>query len=343
MTCFVIAEAGVNHNGDIQLAKELVRAAVDVGADAVKFQTFTAEKLVNASAEKAEYQKSTTGHGSQFQMLKALELNESMHIELMDLCVGLGIEFMSTGFDEESIDFLVKLGVKRLKIPSGEITNFSLLTHMAKYDLPMILSTGMSDLVEVDEAIVKIQEVRNQAEFKQALSKVLTILHCTSNYPADFSDVNLRALNTLSQHTQLPVGYSDHTAGILIAPLAVALGATVIEKHFTLDKSLPGPDHLSSLEPNEFKMMMTHIRQTELSLGDGIKAPRDSELPVRDLVRRSVTIKRNLKKGSELQVEDLELLRPGSGIEPKHLNSVIGKAIKIDLQAGTTLRWEDLI
>jgi N,N'-diacetyllegionaminate synthase len=331
--CFVIAEAGVNHNGDIGLAKELITAAKECGADAVKFQTFSAEKLVNKTASKANYQKSATGQGTQFEMLKKLELSKESHHILAEQARSLGIEFMSTGFDEEAVDFLIELGVQRIKIPSGEVTNVPLLHHIAQKQLPMILSTGMCDLEEVQEAINVIQTITN-AE--------LTLLHCTSNYPAAFEDVNLRAMQTLAKTFNLPVGYSDHTLGCLVPTLAIAMGATIIEKHFTLDKSLEGPDHLASLDVPELTHMMKLIRESEACLGDGVKAPRQNELPIRELVRRSITLCRDVKKGQPLSREDFMLLRPGMGIAPKHFSDVVGKIINVDLEIGTTLQWEHL-
>lgn len=332
-SCFVIAEAGVNHNGDFALAKELISAAKACGADAVKFQTFSAEKLVNKTASKADYQKDATGYGTQFEMLKKLELSKEAHYLLAEQARSLGIEFMSTGFDEEAVDFLVDIGVKRIKIPSGEVTNLPLLVHMAKKQLPMILSTGMCDLQEVGEAIDVIQKVS---------SAPLTLLHCTSNYPAVFEDVNLRAMQTLEKEFNLPVGYSDHTLGCLVPTLAVAMGAVIIEKHFTVDKKLLGPDHLASLDVTEFTQMMKLIRESEACLGDGIKAPRPNELPIRELVRRSITLSRDLKKGESLRHQDVQFLRPGTGIAPKYYSQIEGKVVALDLAAGTSLQWEHL-
>ncbi|BCA94919.1 N,N'-diacetyllegionaminic acid synthase [Legionella antarctica] len=336
MSCFIIAEAGVNHNGDIQLAKELVYAAKETGADAVKFQTFTADNLVNKTAEKAQYQKNNTSKATtQYEMLKALEISNETHYLLSDLALSLGIEFMSTGFDEGTIDFLVTLGIKRLKVPSGEITNLPYLKHIAKKGLPIILSTGMCDLTEVRQAIDVISPF-----YGSTLKDNLILLHCTSNYPAAYKDVNLRAMQTLADEFNLPVGYSDHTLGILIPTLAVGLGACVIEKHFTLDKALPGPDHAASMTPEEMKQLVQAIRDSECALGNGEKKPSDSELPVRDLVRRSVTLKRDLSQGAQIALDDLVLLRPGSGISPAQLHKVIGAKLNLHLPAGSTLLWE---
>lgn len=337
MACFIIAEAGVNHNGDISLAKELVYAAKETGANAVKFQTFKADSLVNKTAEKAQYQAKNTSQGSQYDMLKALEISIESHHILSELSHSLGIEFMSTGFDETSIDFLVSLGVKRLKVPSGEITNHALLAHMAKTGLPLIVSTGMCYLSEVYQAIqVLLPFYPNNSAEK------MTLLHCTSNYPAAYQDVNLRAMQTLKQAFNLPVGYSDHTLGTLVPTMAIAMGATVLEKHFTLDTTLTGPDHAASMPPGQFKAMVQLIRDSEICLGNGVKEPVDNELPIRHLVRRSVTLKKALSKGSYLTKDDLILLRPGSGIIPADLEKIPGKQLKTDLSAGSTLLWEHL-
>ncbi|WP_298623592.1 N-acetylneuraminate synthase [uncultured Legionella sp.] len=336
MSCFVIAEAGVNHNGDIQLAKELVHAAKEAGADAVKFQTFKADTIVTKAAEKAEYQKNNASNSStQHEMLKNLELSEEAHYQLSDLAAALGIEFMSTGFDEGTIDFLIALGVKRLKIPSGEITNIPYLEHVARTGLPLIISTGMCDLEEVRQAVETVSPF-----YGEHIKEKLTLLHCTSNYPALFQDVNLKAMHTLAQEFNLPVGYSDHTLGLLVPTLAVGMGACVIEKHFTLDKSLPGPDHNASMTPEEMKQMMQAIRDAELALGNGIKKPADNELPIRALVRRSLTLRHALTKGTRISKDDLILLRPGFGISPAELPKVIGAKVSLNLPEGSTLLWD---
>lgn len=339
MSCFVIAEAGVNHNGDVQLAKELIYAAKEAGADAVKFQTFKADRLVTRTAEKAQYQKkNTTNSSTQYEMLKALELSDDDHYELSNLACSLDIEFMSTGFDEETINFLVSIGVKRLKIPSGEITNLPYLQHAAQKGLPLIMSTGMCDLYEVKQALEIVAPF-----YGEEVKEKIILLHCTSNYPAAFEDVNLRAMQTLAQEFNLPVGYSDHTLGILIPTLAVALGACVIEKHFTTDKSLVGPDHAASMTPEEMKQLIKAIRDTESALGNGEKKPTDNELPIRELVRRSVTLKRGLDKGSLISRDDLVLLRPGNGISPAELPKIIGATLNATMPAGSTLLWEHLV
>lgn len=341
MSCFIIAEAGVNHNGSESLALALVEAAARAGADAVKFQTFNADKLVRPGVSKAEYQKRETGSGDQHSMLRALELPADAYPRLLSRCNELGIEFMSTPFDEEAVDFLVGLGMRRLKVPSGEVTNVPFLRYLASKRLPIILSTGMSSLDEVVEAVSVITETWQHSGVDIHPS-MLTVLHCTSNYPAAAEDVNLSAMQTLMKTCRLPVGYSDHTDGIAVAIAAVALGAQVLEKHFTLDRELPGPDHKASLQAETFAHMVQEIRIVERSLGDGIKQPRPAEMAVRELVRRSVTLARPVKSGQALTAADLVLLRPGHGIAPKDLTKLVGRHAARDLAAGTTLVWSDL-
>jgi len=339
---FVIAEAGVNHNGDPALALELVDTAARCGADAVKFQTFSADKLVAPSAEKAEYQKRETGPGSQYAMLKSLEISESLHRALIKRCFEVGIEFMSTPFDEEAADFLLSLNMKRVKIPSGELTNEPFLSFLAKKDVPLILSTGMASMDEIKRAVAVIGNARKEAGLVSPLSDMLVILHCTSNYPAEYSDVNLRAMQSIADETAVPVGYSDHTLGLAVSTAAVALGATVIEKHFTLDRSMPGPDHKASLSPEELASLVRQIRDVEKALGSSEKKPSASELPVRDVVRRSVTAARTLSAGTVIKSDDLILLRPGTGITPAELPLVVGKRVLHKIAAGSTLKWSDL-
>lgn len=341
MRTFVIAEAGVNHNGSDELALQFVDIAARCGADAVKFQTFTADKLVRRGAAKAAYQLAATGDGDQHSMLAALELTAAMHRALFERCVLRGIEFMSTPFDEDAADFLVGLGMRRIKIPSGEITNHPFLRHLARKDVSLILSTGMATLEEIEDATAVISSERASAGLRRPLAEMLTVLHCTSNYPAALSDVNLRAMRTIADAIQVPVGYSDHTPGIAVSTAAVALGATVIEKHFTLDKAMPGPDHKASLAPDELAAMIEQIRAIEQALGGPLKQPTAAELPVRELVRRSVTSSRDLAAGEPLQAEDVCLLRPGTGIPPRELVRVVGRALKRPLSAGSTLQWSD--
>lgn len=343
MKTFVIAEAGVNHNGSESFALELVEVAARCGADAVKFQTFTAEKLVSPGAKKASYQERATGQGDQYTMLRNLELSDDLHHKIALRCNELGIEFMSTPFDEHAVDFLLSLGMKRIKVPSGEITNFPFLRFLAGKDIPLIVSTGMASLSEVQEAISIINDERERLGFNSNLREMLCILHCTSNYPAVDGDVNLRAMQTLAKETGLPVGYSDHTLGLAISTAAVAMGAAVIEKHFTLDKSLSGPDHQASLDPQELMALVFNIRSVEEALGDGVKKPVDSELAIRSLVRRSISAARKIPEGKKLELADLCLLRPGIGIEPKFLYDLEGLVVSRDLDAGTTLMWSDLV
>lgn len=342
MTCFVIAEAGVNHNGSEDLALQLIEAAASAGADAVKFQSFKAASLAAKGTPTAEYQKLQTGNNDQYAMLKALEISENLHRKLINHCRDYGIEFMSTPFDTETADFLLGLDMKRLKIPSGELTNLPFIRELAAYNRLMILSTGMASLDEVIVAVGVIKEVRENQNFPEPLEEMLTILHCTSNYPTRNEDVNLKAMQTMEKELSLPVGYSDHTEGTLVSVAAVAMGAKIIEKHFTLDRNLPGPDHQASLEPEDLALMIKQIRQIEDCLGSGEKVPRDSELPVRDLVRRSVTLLTDKVAGEVIYAADLVLLRPGTGIPPKQLQQVIGRRLKAFQKAGTALAWQDL-
>jgi len=339
---FIIAEAGVNHNGNPDLAMQLVDAAADSGADAVKFQTFTADRLVRRGADKAEYQKRTTGEGDQYDMLKALEMSYDLHARLVEHCARRNIEFMSTAFDEEALDMLLALGIRRIKVPSGELTNSPFVAAMAAKGLPMIVSTGMATLEEVQSAVAVISQARRTAGHAAPMAEAVTILHCTSNYPADPSEANLNAMLTLGRETALPYGYSDHTLGTAVSAAAVAMGATVIEKHFTLDKTMPGPDHSASLEFHELAEMIASIRTIEAAMGDGVKAPTTSELAVRSLVRRSVTATRAIASGTPLTRDDVTLMRPGTGIPPAHLDRVYGRIATRDIAEGEMLDWADL-
>ncbi|MDM7980541.1 MAG: N-acetylneuraminate synthase [Rhizobium sp.] len=342
MTTFVIAEAGVNHNGSLDLARALVDAAADAGANAIKFQTFTAEKVVQKTAAKAQYQRESTGSGTQFDMLKKLELSDDMHDDLIAYCAKRGIEFMSTPFDLEAADFLASRGLARLKVPSGELTNHRFLAHLASKGLPLILSTGMGNLAEVEEAIEAVRAGRIAAGHRDLPENYLTVLHCTSNYPAKLEDVNLRAMRTMADKTGLPIGYSDHTLGIAVCAAAVALGATVIEKHFTLDRTMEGPDHKASLEPSELTAMIAQIRAIEKALGSAVKAPTASELEMLKLARRSVVAAKALKTGDIIAADALDTLRPAGGIEPKHFNSLIGRIVARDVPEGAALQWDDI-
>ncbi len=327
--CFLIAEAGVNHNGDLELARRLVDAAADAGANAVKFQTFSADRLATAAAPQADYQRRNTGiEESQYSMLKRLELSEEAHRELLRHCQRRGILFLSSPFDEESADFLETLGLPAFKIPSGEITNTPFLAHIARKGKPIILSTGMSTL---DEVRVAVETIRRAGD------PPLALLHCVSNYPAAPEDINLRAMATLHEAFCVPVGYSDHTDGVEIALAAVALGACIIEKHFTLDRNLPGPDHKASLEPAELTSLAAAIRRVEAALGDGVKRPAKCEADAARVARKSLVAARDLSAGSVLRREDLAIRRPGTGLPPSALARVVGMLAKEDIAAGTIL------
>jgi N-acetylneuraminate synthase len=314
---FVIAEAGVNHNGDPALARVLVDVAVAAGADAVKFQTFRVDRLLTRGAAKAEYQQRTTGsEQSQYDMLAQLELSPGDHETLFAHCARAGIEFMSTPFDPESARFLKRLGVRRLKISSGDVTNLPLLEVAGSLGLPVILSTGMADIGEVEAAV---------ATLRAAGVPDLALLQCVSNYPADPALTNLRAMDTLARTFGTPIGLSDHSIGLTVAIAAVARGAAYLEKHFTLDRSLPGPDHQASLLPDELRALVAAVREVESALGDGVKRPAPSELPVRDVARKSLVAARDLPAGTVLRREDLDVLRPGIGLSPAALPTVLGR------------------
>ncbi len=325
---FIIAEAGVNHNGDLELAKRLIDVAAEAGADAVKFQTFKAEKLVSQNAPKATYQKQTTeAEESQFAMLKKLELDLETHKLLMSHCQERNIMFLSSPFDLDSIDLLNELGIEIFKIPSGEITNLPYLRKIGGLDKDVILSTGMSTMDEI-EAAVKIL-------YTAGLKKEqLTILHCNTEYPTPMCDVNLRAMQTLSKKLTVAVGYSDHTLGIEIPIAAVALGARVIEKHITLNNDLLGPDHRASLEPDELKTMINAIRNIEQAMGDGLKKPTPSEIINRPIARKSIVAKRQIKKGERLNDDNLTIKRPGTGISPMKWDQLIGTRATRSFQMG---------
>jgi N-acetylneuraminate synthase len=320
MKTIIIAEAGVNHNGDIDLAKKLVVEAAAAGADLVKFQTFLAKKIVSSTAPKAEYQKRTTDScESQFEMIQKLELSRESHEVLIEECRRQGIGFFSTAFDPESFDMLLDLGcVDLIKIPSGEITNLPLLRYMTRLGKPVLLSTGMANLGEVEAAIQVI-------EASGTPRHLITVLHCTTEYPTQMEDVNLKAMISMKQAFGVEVGYSDHTAGIEVAIAAVALGATIVEKHFTLDRNLPGPDHKASLEPHELKAMVKAIRNIEVALGDGIKQPSRSELKNKPIARKSIVARREIKAGEFFSEENLAAKRPGTGISPMCWDDVMGK------------------
>jgi N,N'-diacetyllegionaminate synthase len=331
---FVVAEAGVNHNGDMALARRLVDAAADMGADAVKFQTFSTDALVSRAAPKAGYQVETTGAAeSQRDMLAGLELSLDAHGELQQRSAKRGIIFFSAPFDPKSADLLEALGVPLFKIPSGEITNLPLLRHVAAKGRPVILSTGMSTLAEVEVAVAAI---------RAAGDPPLAILHCVSAYPAPAGETNLRAMDTLRERFGVPVGLSDHTLGIEVALAAVARGASIVEKHLTLDKTLPGPDHRASLDPGEFTALVRAIRSVESALGDGEKRPMASETDTRRVARKSLVAARAIRAGERLTAELVAIKRPGTGIPPADLERALGRVVKRALAADQVIGWEDL-
>lgn len=315
---FIIAEAGVNHNGDITLAKKLIDVAYRAGVDAVKFQTFKANNVVSKYAQKADYQKETTNENeSQFEMIKKLELNEKIHHELINYCDNKNILFLSTPFDIESIDLLYKLGMKIFKIPSGEITNLPYLRHIGSLGKEIILSTGMADLGEIEDALDILITSGTPKEN-------ITILHATTEYPCPIEEVNLRAMQTISEAFKIRVGYSDHTNGIEVPIAAVAMGAVVIEKHFTLDKTMEGPDHKASLEPEELIKMVKAIRNIEKSLGNGIKKPSPSEVKNIIIARKSIVASCQIRQGEILSSDNITIKRPGNGINPMRFDEIIG-------------------
>lgn len=338
MKTIIIAEAGVNHNGDFEKAKQLVEVAANAGADFVKFQTFKADKLVSKTAKKADYQAKNINDGddSQYNMLKKLELPHEWHVELKEYAKQLGIEFLSTGFDEESINYLNELGQPFFKIPSGEITNKPYLQHIASKGKPVILSTGMANMQEISDALDVLIE-------GGVTKKDITVLHCNTEYPTPMEDVNLKAMLHIKEGFDVKIGYSDHTLGIEVPIAAVALGAEVIEKHITLDRTLPGPDHLASLEPDELKAMVQAIRNIEKAVGgNGIKEPSKSEQKNTAIARKSIHLQNDVKKGEQLKSEDLIMRRPGDGISPMELDQVLGKIVNINLKEDTKLEWSHL-
>jgi N-acetylneuraminate synthase len=356
MSTFVIAEAGVNHNGDLELARRLVDVAAEAGADAVKFQTFRATQLVSRDAPKAEYQTRTTDGGeSQFEMIRKLELSEAHHDALIEHARTRRIEFLSTPFDPVSLDLLTRrFGLRTIKVPSGELTNGPFLLQIARAASKVIVSTGMSTLGEIEEALGVLafgfttdantpvrhgsfQNAFASAEGQQALRERVTVLHCTTEYPAPLHEVNLRAMQTMATVFGLPTGYSDHTMGIHVSVAAVALGARVIEKHFTLDRNLPGPDHQASLEPDELRDLISQIRDVERALGDGIKRPTASEFKNRDVARKSLVAAEPIAQGATYSVQNLTAKRPGTGVSPMRMWDYIGS------QAPRALKSDELI
>jgi len=324
MRPLIIAEAGVNHNGDMNMAKKLIDIAAQAGADLVKFQTFSADRLVTVVANKADYQiLATNNTESQKEMLRNLELTESMHFELISHCKSQNIGFISTGFDIESINLLLGLGQELFKIPSGEITNLPYLRHIGKLNKTVILSTGMSNMDEIEAAI-------NALEKSGTHRSKITVLHCTTAYPAPMSDVNLRAMQSIQKKFKVAVGYSDHTLGIEVPIAAVAIGAKIIEKHFTLDRSLSGPDHKASLEPAELRAMIDAIRNIEKALGDGIKRVMPSEITNLPNARKSIVASCAIKRGAMFTENNLTAKRPGTGISPMNWNKIIGRIANKD-------------
>ena len=334
----IIAEAGVNHNGDFENAKKLILAAANAGADYVKFQTFKADKLVSKNAQKAEYQKANLKEvgDTQYEMLKKLEMSETWHYELIKYANECDIKFLSTGFDEDSIDFLDSLNIDLFKVPSGEITNKPYLEHIAKKGKPIVISTGMSNLQEIKDAVEVIQN-------HQIGKNKITILHCNTEYPTPMHDVNLLAMKTIQNELGVQVGYSDHTLGIEVPIAAVALGAVLIEKHFTLDRNMDGPDHLASLTPEELKQMVTSIRNIELSIsGNGVKEASESEKKNINIARKSIHIKNDLTSGHIINMDDLIMKRPGDGISPMQIDQIVGKKTLSDLKKDNKLTFKDI-
>ena len=332
--CYVIAEAGVNHNGSLDTAIALIEAAKRCDADAVKFQTFSADRLVTREARKAAYQMSTVpGDDSQYAMLKSLELGLGEFSTIKSHCDRLGIDFLSSPFDIEAVDLLDEMDMRFLKIPSGEITNLPFLRHIGSKRASVILSTGMSTLDEVVQAVNVLKE--NDAG-------QISLLHCVTEYPAPEHDINLRAMETLRQTFKLPVGYSDHTAGIEVSIAAVAMGACIIEKHFTLDTEMEGPDHKASLDPSQFAQLVTSIRNVEKAMGDGVKRPADCEIPNMDIARKSIVAATDIPEGTALSATNLAVKRPGSGISPMRWDDVIGRVVTRDIKADAVLDWQDL-
>ena len=334
----IIAEAGVNHNGDLNTAKELIDVAAYAGVDLVKFQTFKADDLVSKDAKKAKYQIKNTreGNDSQYEMLKQLELSESDHTALIKYANSKGIEFFSTAFDVKGLVYLNSLGFSLFKVPSGEITNYPYLKKLASFSKPVILSTGMASLKEIEQALRVLTS-------ESLTKKDITVLHCNTEYPTPMRDVNLKAMNAIRSAFNVEIGYSDHTLGVEVPIAAVALGARVIEKHFTLDRNLPGPDHRASLEPDELKQMVFSIRNIESAIsGSGKKTPSESELRNVEIVRKSLHLNKDLKKGSVIRFDDLVVLRPATGISPMRIEEIVGKSLTKDVQAYDSLKEEDI-
>lgn len=328
---FIIAEIGVNHNGSVDLAKKMIKAASQCGVDAVKFQTFNSEDLVTKNAEKAEYQEENTDEESQFQMLKKLELSQSDFRILRDYAKANNVLFLSSPFDKKSVDLLEDIDVPIYKLGSGELNNFDLIEYVENTDKPLILSTGMATIDEIRETYDFIKNKEN-----------LILLHCITGYPTGFDEANLNFIKTLQNSFDVPIGFSDHSPGIELPIAATALGSCVIEKHFTIDKSLPGPDHKASLNPEEFKAMVDAIRHVEMAMGDGIRRLSENERAIKDVARKSIVAKAPIKKGEILTKDNLAFKRPGNGIEPKYIDKVVNRKACRDLDADHVLSYEDL-
>ena len=333
--CFIIAEAGVNHNGDIKLAHELIDEATEAGSDAIKFQSFIAEDVVTLEAQKADYQIETTGkNDGQFAMLKKLELSGEQQAELKAHCDKVNILYLCTPYEEKSADLLESIGVAAYKIASTDTSNIPFLRYLARKDIPVILSTGMSTLGEVEESV-------NELKLQGLVGKII-ILQCTSEYPAPLKDINLRAMKTMELAFGCPVGFSDHTQGIGASPWAVAAGACIIEKHFTLDRNMKGPDHRASIEPNELRELVETIRNVEAALGDGIKRPMPSEIANKPRMQKSLVATRSLAAGETVREADLTCKRPGSGLPPKWIDRVVGKKVSREIDRNSLITLNDI-
>lgn len=329
---YIIAEAGVNHNGEVEIAKKLIEKALNADVDAVKFQTFKTESIVTKNAKTATYQKKNAGKESQYELLKELELNEDETREIMRYSRKKGITFISTPFDVESCQLLQEMGATAYKISSGDLTNTPLLEAASRQRKPILLSTGMANICEIEEAVKTIKEYRAP----------LILLHCVTQYPAPPENLNLRAIKTLKRIFGLPTGFSDHSTSIYLSAVAVALGADVIEKHFTLNKDLPGPDHSASLNPEELKELVSTIRNTEKALGNGIKKPTEEEEKIKKSVRRSIVASRNILKGEKIQRNMIAFKRPAGGIEPRHYRTIIGKKARKNINVDQQITWADI-
>ena len=326
---FIIAEIGVNHNGSIELAKKMIKSASECGVDAVKFQTFNSENLVTENAKTATYQERNTNENSQLEMLKKLELSFEDFKQLKDYASKHDVKFISSPFDIQSVDLLEKLDVPMYKLGSGELNNFELIDYVQKTNKPMIISTGMATLDEIKETYDFIENKDN-----------LIILHCITGYPTSFSEANLNFIKTLQNEFNVPIGFSDHSPGIELPIAAVALGACVVEKHFTLDKTLEGPDHKASLNPEEFKAMVDAIRNVEVALGDGVRKFSENELEIKKVARKSIVLNQDVNKNTIIEKEMLSIKRPGTGIAPKFINDVVDKKVNKDLKANSVLKWD---